>query len=207
MPGATGPEPMTVPAPSGVPGPAYPSDLECDVTTLLGTTMHVRPIRPDDAVRLVTFHQGLSSRSIYRRFFSVHPTLSAAEVKRFTCVDYVDRLALVAEVDESLIAVARYDRCHGSPEAEVAFVVADAFQHHGIATVMLELLAYAAWRSGITTFVASTLAENREMLDVFRHSRFGASTHLASGIVEVRFSIDPAAHQEHASSPGDVLGA
>lgn len=189
---------------SGALGPAYPSALECDVTTLLGTTVHVRPIRPDDAAQLVTFHQGLSSRSVYRRFFSVHPTLSDAEVERFTCVDYANRLALVAEVDEKIVAVARYDRSPGNPEAEVAFVVTDAFQHHGIATMMLELLAHAAWRSGITTFVASTLAENREMLNVFRHSRFGASTNFASGVVEVRFSIDPAAHQEHHSSPIEV---
>ena len=205
MPRVTQPDPVTTT--SCAPGPAYPSDLECVVSTLLGATVHVRPIRPDDAAQLVTFHQGLSSRSVYRRFFSVHPTLSDAEVERFTCVDYVDRLALVAEVDGQIVAVARYDRSPGSPEAEVAFVVADVFQHRGIATMMLELLAYAAWRSGITTFVASTLAENREMLDVFRHSRFGASTHLMSGIVEVRFSIDPAAHQEHRNPPDEVRPA
>ena len=156
MPRVTQPDPVTTT--SCAPGPAYPSDLECVVSTLLGATVHVRPIRPDDAAQLVTFHQGLSSRSVYRRFFSVHPTLSDAEVERFTCVDYVDRLALVAEVDGQIVAVARYDRSPGSPEAEVAFVVADVFQHRGIATMMLELLAYAAWRSGITTFVASTLA-------------------------------------------------
>jgi RimJ/RimL family protein N-acetyltransferase len=201
----TNPE-LAVAAPA-TPGPAYPSDLECDVTTLLGATVHVRPIRPDDAKRLVAFHQGLSSRSVYRRFFSVHPKLSDAEVARFTCVDYVDRLALVAEVDDQMVAVARYDRPPGSSEAEVAFVVADAFQHHGIATMLLELLAYAAWRSGISVFVASTLVENGAMLDVFRHSRFGASTRFTSGIVEVRFSIDPAAHRDHPSHPLEVRRA
>jgi RimJ/RimL family protein N-acetyltransferase len=189
---------LTMAAPATRP-PAYPIDLECDVTTLLGATVHVRPIRPEDAKRLVAFHQGLSSRSVYRRFFSAHPKLSDAEVARFTCVDYVDRLALVAEVDRQMVAVARYDRTPEGSEAEVAFVVGDAFQHLGIATMLLELLAYAAWRSGITVFVASTLAENGEMLDVFRHSRFGASAHFTSGIVEVRFSIDPAAHHEHQS--------
>jgi GNAT superfamily N-acetyltransferase len=202
MPEATKPE--LAMAPQATPGSAYPSDLECDVTTLLGTTVHVRPIRPADAKRLVAFHQGLSPRSVYRRFFSVHPKLSDAEVERFTCVDYVDRLALVAEVADQMVAVARYDRTSESSEAEVAFVVADAFQHHGIATMLLEVLAYAASRSGITVFVASTLAENEEMLDVFRHSRFGTSTRFTSGIVEVRFPIDPAAHREHQSHPLEV---
>lgn len=189
------PDPGAV-APQKPSAPSYPADLECDVTTMLGTTVHARPIRPDDASRLVSFHQGLTSRSVYRRFFSVHPRLSDAEVERFTCVDYVNRLALIAEVGGRLVAVARYDRSPGSSEAEVAFVVADDLQHHGIATLLLELLAHAAWRSGITTFVASTLVENREMLDIFTHSRFDVSTSLDGGIVEVRFSIGPSYYRQ-----------
>jgi GNAT superfamily N-acetyltransferase len=168
----------------------YPSELDCDLTTAFGTGVHVRPIRPNDASRLSAFHLKLSSRSVYRRFFSLHPSLSEAEVRRFTCVDYVDRLALIAEVGEQMVAVGRYDHLLGTPEAEVAFVVADEFQHHGIATLLLELLAQAAWRSGITTFVASTLAENREMLGVFMGSGFEVSTSVSFGVVEVRFLID-----------------
>lgn len=182
--------------------PGYPPDLECDVTTMLGTTVHVRPIQPDDAPRLVSFHQGLTSRSVYRRFFSIHPRLSDAEVQRFTRVDYVNRLALIAEVDGRLAAVARYDRSPGTSEAEVAFVVADDLQHHGIATLMLELLAHAAWRSGITTFIASALADNRDMLDIFSHSRFDVRTSLEGGIVEVRFPIGPSCHRQACKIPG-----
>lgn len=161
------------------------------MTTMLGTKVHVRAIRPDDASRLVTFHLALTPKSVYRRFFSIHPKLTDAEVERFTCVDYVNRLALIAEVGDRMVAVARYDRLAGTSEAEVAFVVTDELQHHGIATLLLELLAHAAWRSGITAFVASTLAENRAMLGVFTGSRFDVNTHLECGVVEVRFMIDP----------------
>jgi len=55
------------------PAPRYPADLACDVTTKAGTKVHLRPIRPDDAPRLIDFHQHLSPRSVYRRFFFVHP--------------------------------------------------------------------------------------------------------------------------------------
>jgi len=164
--------------------------MECDVTTMFGTKMHVRPIKPEDASRLVTFHMSLTPRSVYRRFFSVHPMLSEAEVNRFTNVDYVDRLALIAEVGDRMVAVARYDHLTGTTEAEVAFVVAEDFQHHGIASTLLELLAHAARQSGITAFVASTLAENREMLGVFTGSRFDVRRTLECGVVEVRFLID-----------------
>jgi GNAT superfamily N-acetyltransferase len=143
---------------------------------------------------LVAFHRNLTPRSVYRRFFSVHPILSDAEVARFTCVDYIERLALVGEVGGRIVAVARYDRLPGTTEAEVAFVVADDFQHHGIGTVLLDLIAQAAWRCRITVFVASTLADNREMISVFTGSRFDVSTSLDRGVVDARFSIDPHAH-------------
>ena len=173
------------------PEPRYPSELAGDVTTRLGTRLHLRPIRPDDASRLVDFHQQLSLRSVYRRYLYVHPTLSATEVERFTRVDYVDRLALVAEDDSGLVAVGRYDRTSGTAEAEVAFVVADEYQHHGIGTLLLEQLAGAARQRGITSFVATTLAENREMLDVFLDSGFAVTTTLEDGTVSVRFPITP----------------
>jgi GNAT superfamily N-acetyltransferase len=169
----------------------YPAELVGEVTTRVGTKISVRPIRPDDGPALVDFHQHLSARSVYRRFFSVHPNLSVAEIERFTCVDYVDRLALIAHDDDRLIAVGRYDRTLGTPEAEVAFVVADEFQHHGIGTFLLERLADAAWHCGITTFVALTQAENREMLGVFVDSGFDVSTSFEDGVISIRFAIAP----------------
>jgi GNAT superfamily N-acetyltransferase len=177
----------------------------CEVTTRQETTLRLRPIRPEDASGLVAFHGSLSDRSIYRRFFSAHPRLTSTEVDRFTRVDYVDRLALVVEDDARLVAVARYDRTPGTTEAEVAFVVADAYQHVGLATLLLEHLAGAAWRIGIRSFFASTLVENRDMVGVFVHSGFDVGTRVEDGTVHVRFSIEPdsrylatrAAHHDH----------
>ena len=169
----------------------YPTELECQVTTRDGAQLDLRPIRPDDAPRLVAFHELLSPRSVYRRFLFVHPRLSAAEVERFTTVDYLDRLALVVEDDGCLVAVGRYERIPGTTEAEIAFVVTDAYQHHGIATLLLDRLADAAWGSGVTTFVAYTLAENREMVDVFMHSGFAVTTSVEDATTTARFPIEP----------------
>ncbi len=167
----------------------YPRDLERDVVSDAGTRYHVRPIRPEDAPRLVDFHHHLSPGSIYLRFFSFHPELSTAEVERFTRVDYVHRLALVAEVDDCLIAVGRFDRKRGETEAEVAFVVADEYQHHGIGTLLLDELVKAARERGMTTFRAETLCENRTMLDVFHHAGFPVTSTIEYGTVILRFPI------------------
>jgi GNAT superfamily N-acetyltransferase len=171
--------------------PPYPAELAGEIRTTKGAVLHLRPIRPDDAAALVEFHSGLSARSVYRRFFSAHPTLSAKEVARFTHVDYVDRLALIALDEDRLIAVARYERRPDSDEAEVAFVVADEYQHQGVGTLLLERLADAAWRRGIVRFVAETLTENREMLRVFHDVGFPVTVVSESGVTTVRFPIEP----------------
>jgi GNAT superfamily N-acetyltransferase len=167
----------------------YPSELEFDATSVERFNFRLRPIRPDDANALVEFHDHLSDRSCYLRFFSLHRHLSAKEVERFTRIDYRDRLALVAEHDGRLIAVGRYDRRPGTAEAEVAFVVADECQHHGIGSLLLDELAGAARDRGITTFVADTLEENLSMLEVFTHSGFSIARHCAYGTVSLSFPI------------------
>jgi GNAT superfamily N-acetyltransferase len=169
----------------------YPSELARDVETMGGLSVHLRPIRPDDAGRLTEFHQRLSSQSVYRRFFFMHLKLSVAETERFTHVDYVDRLALVAEHGGRLVAVGRYERLPGTADAEVAFVVADEFQHQGIGTMLLEHLAHAALKNGIAAFVAQTLSENHDMLDVFMNSGFHVTSSREYGTVNVRFPIEP----------------
>lgn len=169
----------------------YPDELVCDVETTDGATVHMRPIRPDDGPRLTDFHERLSPQSVYHRFFFMHPRLSVGETERFTHVDYVDRLALVVMGDGRLLAVGRYERLPEASEAEVAFVVADEFQHYGIGALLLEHLADAAVKNGIATFVAQTLLENRDMLDVFFKSGFQVTSCRDGGTVSVRFPIKP----------------
>jgi acyl-CoA synthetase (NDP forming)/RimJ/RimL family protein N-acetyltransferase len=158
---------------------------ECDALTSDGRPVHLRPIRSDDGEALAAFHRGLSPESVYFRFFNVHPELSAKEVEWFTHVEYRNRMALVAQVDDRLVAVGRYDRCPGTATAEVAFVVADEMQGHGIATLLLEHLAAVGASHGLERFVAYVLPGNRKMLDVFRRSGFEERAQLSGDQVDV----------------------
>ncbi|MFP5254876.1 MAG: GNAT family N-acetyltransferase [Acidimicrobiia bacterium] len=182
----------------------YPSGYEVDVVLSDGATAHVRPIRPDDAERLVAFHARQSPQSIYYRYFSPRPRLSDKEVERLTTVDFQDRMALIALRGDEMIGVARYDRWRHLSEAEVAFFVDDANHGRGLATVLLEHLAVRAREVGITGFTATVLPENRKMIGVFTAAGFEASTRFADGLVEVRLGIVPtpeglAAIEERAS--------
>lgn len=168
----------------------YPTELESDETIFDGTVVHVRPIRPGDASRLVDFHDHLSPTTVWRRFFTAHPHLSPREVERFTHLDYRRRLALIAEVDGELIGVGRFDRLEPGEVAEVAFVVADRWQHHGVATVLLRRLVAAARARGIHGFVAETMSDNRDMLAVFAESGFDVHHDHDLNTVHVSFPID-----------------
>jgi acetyl coenzyme A synthetase (ADP forming)-like protein len=170
---------------------SYPAHWAADVVAADGGTVHIRPIRPDDADRLVDLHSRLSPRTIHYRFFSPRPRLSARDIERFTVVDHEHRVALIAFLGDDMIAVARYDRLPGTTDAEVAFVVEDRHQGRGLGTVLLEHLAAAARERGIRRFVAETLPDNRRMIGVFRDAGWEVDTRLEDGIVHVSFAIDP----------------
>lgn len=168
---------------------SYPVELVRHARTRSGTVVLVRPIRADDEANLVAFHSALSARSVYLRFFGIHPVLTEREVQRFTHVDYVDRLALVVELDGRLVAVGRYDRLSGTASAEVAFVVDDEFQGQGLGTLLADELARAARARGITEFVAETLPDNSGMLEMFQGMGFPVRCSFEEGVVRVRFPI------------------
>jgi acetyl coenzyme A synthetase (ADP forming)-like protein len=88
-----------------------------------------------------------------------------------------------------IVAVGNYIRIAGSTEAEAAFAVTDALQGHGVGTRLLECLAAAAHRAGISAFWAEVLAADAPMLGVFSHAGFETQMSGASGTVRVRFPI------------------
>jgi GNAT superfamily N-acetyltransferase len=157
-----------------------------------GTTVTVRPMRPDDEERLVAFHACLSPESQRLRFFAPHPRLSDREVERFTHVDGHWRVALVAERGGEIVAVARFDRLPYGTVAEAAFVVRDDLQGRGLGTLLMDRLAARAPCEGITHLVADTLPENRRMLRVLRNFSPAATSRMSDGVVHVTIPLDTA---------------
>jgi acyl-CoA synthetase (NDP forming)/GNAT superfamily N-acetyltransferase len=163
-----------------------------DVLLADGSTVRVRPIRPEDADDLRELHSRLSVRTRYLRYFSPYPRIPDRDLHRFVNVDHRDREALVVVSGGELIAVGRYDRLGPDAEdAEVAFVVEDAHQRRGIGSMLLEHLAAAARGVGIQRFVAEVLAENGNMLRVFTEAGYRVQRRYAEGVVHLTFPIAP----------------
>ncbi|SEG41570.1 Acyl-CoA synthetase (NDP forming) [Nonomuraea solani] len=168
----------------------YPAHWEADVVLADGGTAHVRPIRPADADRLRSFYSRLSDESIYFRFFGPRPRLSDREVERFTNVDYIGRVALIATIGTEMVAVIRYDRT-GPGEAEVAFLVEDAHQGRGVASVLLEHLAATARERGIERFIADVLPANMRMTGLLRQAGYTAQSQFEDGVVRMTLDLTP----------------
>lgn len=183
----------------------YPARWEADIVASDGATLHLRPILPSDADRLLNLQSRLSDQTIYLRFFSPMRSISPAMLDRLVNVDYKDRFALIAELGDRIVATARYDKLsagdpmfggsgsgkHSEVDAEVAFLVEDSQQGRGLGTIMLEHLAGAAREAGITRFVAETLPENARMLRVFREAGFEDEHTFSDGVIRVVFPIEP----------------
>ena len=166
----------------------YPAEYELDIVVRDGGGARIRPIRPDDGELVKAFFEKLGPDSRYYRFFQVKRTLEPAEIDYFTNVDYSDRMALVALLDEEIIAIGRYDRERTDPAiAEVAFAVIDEQQGRGLGTRLLELLTTRARSQGIKGFRAFVLGENRQMMRVFRNSGYELTRTLDSGVFTVDF--------------------
>lgn len=171
--------------------PVYPAYWEADVVLRDGGTAHLRPMKSSDADAVQTFHMSQSADSIYLRFFTYKSKLTAKELRRFTELDYKDRVALVITWGKEIIGIGRYDRLDDPSEAEVAFNISDKHQGRGLGSILLEHLAAAARDNGISKFSAEVLPENRKMLQVFSEAGYEVHRHFDDGVVSLTFHIDP----------------
>jgi len=169
----------------------YPGALERRMALKNGETLRIRPIRPDDAPRLVELYNRLSRHTAYQRFFTVMRRLPPDWVHYFANVDYRRRLALVAERETvsgvELIGVGRYEPSDEEATGEVAFVLEDGYQGQGLGAVLLDAVVRAGTERGLTRFRAFVLAENHRMLRLLAHHTRIIESKIEHGVASVLF--------------------
>jgi acetyltransferase len=136
-----------------------------------GEEVRIRPIRPEDEPKLVTFHERLSERSVYLRYASLmklEQRVAHERLARICFIDYDREMALVAERtneegEEEIIGVGRLTQQPGRDEAEFAMLVIDEFQEEGIGTELLRRLVQVGEDEGLDRITADILDQNRAM--------------------------------------------
>ena len=149
----------------------YPVKLVSTWTMKDGNPVVIRPIRPEDEPLLITFHQKLSERSVYLRYFQPLKLTQRTAHERLTRICFIDynrEMALVAERkneagEPELLAIGRLSKIHGRDEAELAAVAIDAAQHKGLGTELYSRLIAVAREAKLKKLISTMLPENREM--------------------------------------------
>ncbi len=146
-----------------------------------GTTVTIRPIRPEDEPLLVKFHGTLSERSVYLRYFmplKLDQRVAHERLSRICFVDYDREMVLVAERrapetgGPEIIGVGRLSRQHDVNEAEFAMTVSDRWQRSGLGTQLLTLLVRHGRDEHLGRITATMLADNLGMQRVARKAGF-----------------------------------
>ena len=149
----------------------YPRQYVGRHTMRSGEAVTIRPIRPEDEPKLVTFHERLSERSVYLRYASLmklEQRVAHERLARICFIDYDREMALVAErTDEDgtdeIIGVGRLTQQPGRNEAEFAMLVIDDYQEEGIGTELLRRLVQVGEDEGLDRITADILQQNRAM--------------------------------------------
>jgi acetyltransferase len=137
-----------------------------------GTTLNIRPIRPEDEPLMVQFHGFLSEESIYFRYFhliKLNKRVAHDRLTRLCFIDYDREMALVAEYEnpetetKEIWGVGRLSKLHGVNEAEFSMMIADAYQCRGIGTELLLRLVKIAKDEQLDRVKADILPENTAM--------------------------------------------
>ncbi len=159
----------------------YPSHLAIQYQSADGTTVSIRPIRPEDADMEQEFVKHLSPEAKYYRFMNTIRELSLAQLARLTQIDYDREMAFVAVAEEAgggtEIGVARYATNPDGESCEFAIVVSDLWQGKGLARRLMGILIETASSRGLKYMNGDFLAENSRMIAFVASLGFVISQH------------------------------
>ena len=157
-----------------------------------GCQVKIRALKPDDRAELLAAVARTSAESLRRRFFAPKRGFTDQETAFFLNVDFVDHVALVAEVREDgrpvIAGGGRYIVARPG-EAEVAFAVVDQYQERGIGGVLMRHLTAIARAAGLERLIAEVLAENLSMLRLFEQSGLRMSTKREGEVLHVALQL------------------
>jgi len=146
----------------------YPEELETTMTTKGGKELLIRPTIPTDEEMLGDMFYDLSDQSIINRFFNMLKSMPHRRLQQFCCIDYENEMSLVAISKEGpnqkIVGVGSYYLNPATKMAEIAFLVADAFQGQGIGTFMMRNLVKIAREKKIKGFTAEVMRNNVAMI-------------------------------------------
>ncbi len=170
----------------------YPTRYVSDWKMKDGTTVTIRPIRPEDEPMLVKFHETLSERSVYLRYFhlmNLSQRTTHERLTRICFIDYDREMALVAEQDGNILGVGRLTRTHGANEGEVSVIISDQHQGRGLGKELLARLVIVGADEKLSKLTADILPDNRDVMRICEKLGFRLRHSLEDEVVKAEFDL------------------
>jgi acetyltransferase len=175
----------------------YPEQYVSPWTMKDGTAVVIRPIRPDDEPLMVKFHESLSERSVFSRYFQIAKLsrrIAHERLVRICFADYDHEIALVAEakippaMKPAILGVGRLSKSEPGDKAELAVIVSDAYQGRGLGKELLRRLILVAREEGVRSLHGYLLQGNTEMRALIE--RLGFRTSVTDDVSVLRSQLD-----------------
>jgi len=177
----------------------YPVQYVSSWTMKNGRGVTLRPIRAEDEPLMVKFHEGLSDRSVYLRYFQrvkLSTRTRHERLSRVCFLDYDREFALIAEhrdpqtKERQVIAVATLLKLPPKSDGEVAVLVSDDYHGQGLGKELIARLVCIARDEGLQRVTASTMLENAGMCAVFQKLGFQLSTDFEEQLVDAKLVLE-----------------
>jgi acetyltransferase len=152
---------------------------------------------PNDAGMIAELLASLSAQSLFLRYCMPMPRMAPEMVARETArlmQRSAQQLTAVALTESSgverVIGVAELARDAGSPAAaEIALVVADAYQREGIGSALCAYLVAAARRQGLAALRALAMAENTAVRRMVARSGASYTAETRQGMTTIQIDL------------------
>lgn len=154
-----------------------PADVwSCNLLTRGGLVLHVRPVRPEDDVRLAEFFAHLTPQDLRFRFLGGVREVSRERLLSMTQVDHssTENFLAFSDDSEAIIASAMVACDTTTQRAEVAISVRAEYKHMGVAWEMLRHAARFAEASGAKSLESLESRANHEAIELEREQGFVA---------------------------------
>ena len=186
---------------ASLPRPAirpYPQQYVWPWTLPDGTSVTLRPIRPEDEPLMVKLHETLSERTVYLRWLHLLGLSQRVAHERLVGICFIDydrEMALVADFyhpqskQHEILGVGRLIKAHGANEAEFAVLVADRFQRQGVGTELLRRLIQVGREEHLQRLTGTILEENLGMQTVCKRLGFQLRYSFEDRIVYARLDL------------------
>ncbi|NQW11262.1 MAG: bifunctional acetate--CoA ligase family protein/GNAT family N-acetyltransferase [Alphaproteobacteria bacterium] len=168
----------------------YPAHLARDATMEDGTTIRLRPIRPEDEPALADMLARSSQEDLRLRFFAPIRHVSHQSAARLTQIDYSREMAFVALDNMDLLGVSRLAADPEGEAAEFAVMVRTDRQRVGIGECLMDTLIGYARDRGLQRLHGTVMRENRRMLALCDKLGFKRTTADDPGLAEVSLMLN-----------------